>query len=306
VIDDILARAERGDAEAQFHLGASFYYGVMASTDFSEAVRWFRQAAAQNHPRALYELGLMHIRGDGVLKDKEQGHALLLKSAELGYDEAMNALGSAYWRGTFGPSDLKSATEWFRRSAENDDPDGLYYLGLTYEDQGDFKTAAEWYRRAMKWHHAEATCRMAYFLKEGKGEPQNIEQAIELYERAGGEYQYPLAYFFLGEIYDQGRHVPRDYHEAAGYYFLAADEGIASAQLRYAELAEMGHGDPGNPNDAYVWGRVALEHLSDAGDIARGQAMLARIKAKLGPWQLAEVERKALSTIDFLRAYGRC
>jgi TPR repeat protein len=304
--DDVLARAERGDVEAQFHLGMTFCYGVMASQDSEEAARWFRRAAAQNHPRALYELGLMHVRGDGVAKDKEKGHALLLKSGELGYNEAMNALGNAYWLGTFGASDLKSATEWFRKSAACDDPDGLYYFGLTYEDQGDFQTAATLYRRAMKWHHAEATCRMAYFLKEGKGEPQNIGEAIELYELAGGEYQYPLAYFFLGQLHDRGVHVPQNFHEAAGYYFLAADEGIASAQLRYAELAELGHGDPDDAYDAYVWGRVALEHLSDTEEIARGQALVARIRSTFGPWQLAEAEKKAKNAIAFLRQDGHC
>ncbi|TDQ78597.1 hypothetical protein A8950_3653 [Dongia mobilis] len=304
--DDTLANAERGDADAQYHLGMCFYHGVMASPDFEEAARWLRQAAAQNHPRALYELGLMYVRGHGVLEDKDKGHALLLKSAELGYGEAMNALGSAYWRGTFGPPDFEAARAWFRRSADSEDPDGLYYLGLTYEEQGDFGTAASMHRRAMKWHHAEATCRMAYFLLEGKVEPQDIEQAIELYELAGGEYQYPSAYFFLGDLYDKGRYVPQNLVEAAGYYFLAADEGIASAQLRYAELAELGHGDPSAPYDAYVWARVALEHLSDPEEIARGQQLLARMKAALGPWQLAEAEKKARSTITFLRQDGHC
>lgn len=304
--NDTLSRAERGDAEAQFHLGQSFYSGIGARQDDNEALRWFRQAASQNHPQALYELGMMHMRGHGVLQDNEKAHSLLLKSAELGDSEAMNALGSFYWRGTFGPPDIEAAAEWFRKSAETENPDGIFYLGQTYEHHGDFNAAAASYRHAMQWHQPEATCRIAYFLTEGKGEPKDIEQAIKLLEHAGGEYQYPLAHFWLAELYDKGIHVPQDYREAAGYYFLAADEGVASAQLRYAELSEMGHGGTDDPHEAYVWGRVALEHLSDDDEIERGQALLARIKSTYGPWQLAEAEKSAKRAIAFLRQDGHC
>ena len=37
--------------------------------DEAEAVRWYRLAAEQGHAGAQYNLGLMHAKGEGVLKD---------------------------------------------------------------------------------------------------------------------------------------------------------------------------------------------------------------------------------------------
>ena len=51
------AQAERGDAQAQFELGAAFSLGKFGvATNYVEAVKWWRNAAEQHHAAAQHNL----------------------------------------------------------------------------------------------------------------------------------------------------------------------------------------------------------------------------------------------------------
>jgi TPR repeat protein len=52
--------------------------------DYAQAVKWYRQAAAQKDPRAERNLGLMYLSGRGVPLDEPQGVAWLEKAAAQG------------------------------------------------------------------------------------------------------------------------------------------------------------------------------------------------------------------------------
>ena len=71
-LDDIRARAEQGDAEAQFHLGVKYDGGFWRRPQ--EAVQWYRRAANQGHARAQANLGLMLGEGRGVPRDYVEAH----------------------------------------------------------------------------------------------------------------------------------------------------------------------------------------------------------------------------------------
>ena len=51
------ARAEQGDAEAQFNLGFCYDDGRGVEKDYGEAVKWYRKAAEQNFAPAQFNLG---------------------------------------------------------------------------------------------------------------------------------------------------------------------------------------------------------------------------------------------------------
>jgi len=53
--------AEKGHPEAQFLLGKAYHSGKGMEADLEEAEHWYRLAAAQHHPRALNNLGLLEI-----------------------------------------------------------------------------------------------------------------------------------------------------------------------------------------------------------------------------------------------------
>ena len=65
------AKAEQGDAEAQFNLGFCYDDGRGVRKDYGEAVKWYRKAAEQNFAPAQFNLGYCYAYGQGVRKDKE-------------------------------------------------------------------------------------------------------------------------------------------------------------------------------------------------------------------------------------------
>src|ERR1700730_13146340 len=52
------ARAEQGDANAQFTLGKMYANGQGMGRDYAEAVRWLRKSAGQGDAEAQYGLGV--------------------------------------------------------------------------------------------------------------------------------------------------------------------------------------------------------------------------------------------------------
>ena len=73
-IDALRARAEQGDAEAQYDLGVMYDNGRGVPQDDAEAVRWYRLAADQGEALAQKDLGIMCGNGRGVPQDDVQAH----------------------------------------------------------------------------------------------------------------------------------------------------------------------------------------------------------------------------------------
>ena len=68
------AKAEAGNAAAQFDLGIMYRAGAGVPKDEVEAVKWYRKSAEQGNDRAQFNLGFMYATGDGVPKDLVQAH----------------------------------------------------------------------------------------------------------------------------------------------------------------------------------------------------------------------------------------
>jgi TPR repeat protein len=64
-----LPQALRGNAHAQFELGAAFVTGRSEPEDFAEAARWLKKSAEQGNPRAQNGLGILYSKGLGVPRD---------------------------------------------------------------------------------------------------------------------------------------------------------------------------------------------------------------------------------------------
>jgi TPR repeat protein len=82
------------------------------------AARPLEQAANMGSPSALYELGLMYVRGNGVARDESRGIALIEQAAEKELPAAMLALASALYSGEGVAQDRERARHWLVRAAE--------------------------------------------------------------------------------------------------------------------------------------------------------------------------------------------
>lgn len=75
------AKAEKGDPQAQTHLGVSYFNGFAVEQDYTEALKWYGRAAEQNDPKAQALLGACHFRGWGVEKNFAEAYAWVSQSA---------------------------------------------------------------------------------------------------------------------------------------------------------------------------------------------------------------------------------
>lgn len=71
-IKELTAKAEAGDGEAQFKLGARYYRGRDVPLDYEKAVLWWKKSAESGVPVAQFFLGECYAQGKGVQKDEKK------------------------------------------------------------------------------------------------------------------------------------------------------------------------------------------------------------------------------------------
>ena len=81
-------------APITIRLGMMYLEGDGIPKNAEEAVKWFRIAADQEFPAALYNLGLCYATGKGVKKNRSEAKKWFRKAAELGNASAQRALES--------------------------------------------------------------------------------------------------------------------------------------------------------------------------------------------------------------------
>lgn len=81
------AAATNGDAEAQYQLSNMLTLGTGGRVDKNAARTWLGKASAQNHPAALYQMGML-IREE----NKQKAGELIQRSAQLGYRPALELI----------------------------------------------------------------------------------------------------------------------------------------------------------------------------------------------------------------------
>lgn len=90
----------------------------------------------------------------------------------------------------------------------------------------------------------------------------------------------------LGNVYQCGNDVPKDYKESIKWYRLAAEQGDANAQYSLASMYYQGEGVPQDYKEAAKWSRLAaeqgLEWEGAKGKAKVAQRLLADCYVKIG------------------------
>ena len=110
--EETKARAEQGNATAQFSLGVMYANGDGVPENDAEAVRWYRLAAEQGDASAQYNLGYMYANGEGVPENDAEAVRWFRLAAEQGYASAQILLGSMYFLGEGVPQNNVKAYVW--------------------------------------------------------------------------------------------------------------------------------------------------------------------------------------------------
>jgi len=105
---------------------------------------------------------------------------------------------------------------------------------------------------------ATAAYEVAMRFADGKGVPQNYDEAAKWFDRAAQAGVIP-AIFRLGTFYEKGLSVKKDVDIARRYYLQAAERGNAKAMHNLAVLDADGGGKGANYKSAAQWFRKAAD-----------------------------------------------
>ncbi|KAG0060130.1 hypothetical protein BGZ89_012534 [Linnemannia elongata] len=194
-ITDVMAKAERGDMNAQVELGDAYETGKGVTEDYISAIKYFRRAANRGHAMAQYRMGLLYKHGRGVEKNPYR------------------------------------ADSWFEKADKQDLPQAQYQLGLARMLSKNYSSAMTYFIKAAKHGHAESEVHIARFFLNGQGVPQDFEKAIEWFRKAmEDDSGDDIAPFELGQIYCRGYGVPLDFPKAEECFVKAGNLGNVNAQ----------------------------------------------------------------------------
>jgi TPR repeat protein len=121
--------AEAGYAPAQTRLA----YLLDKSEENEEAIKWYKQAAAQGNAEAEHGLAGMYVSADGIAEDSAEALRLFESSASKGYLPAIHVLASAYEKGELGLRiDYELAREWLEKGMQLKDYWSINRLAQAY------------------------------------------------------------------------------------------------------------------------------------------------------------------------------
>jgi len=107
------AKAQTGDAEAEFQLGEAYRGGRGVTADPETAIMWYRRAAGHGHVRASEELGFaLFAHGD-----RREAMPYIEKAAARGEPRAFYLLGTAHFNGDYASRDWPLAYAQTMRAA---------------------------------------------------------------------------------------------------------------------------------------------------------------------------------------------
>lgn len=198
--------AEIGEADGMCMVGllVECHHG-----DLKGAVEWYRRAAVGGSARAMTNLGLCLVHGEGVKADVREGVSWFRRGVALDWPWSHTKLGDCYLYGRSVPNDFKEAVRCYRAGASGDDAVAMFAL--------------------------------AWCLLWGKGAPRDVHEAVRLLHDAH-ELRNARSSAFLGMFYEEGLVVARDLARAVQLYELAASRDSWEGKAHLGRCLLLGLG----------------------------------------------------------------
>lgn len=146
--------ADRGDASAQYNLGAMYGKGEGVRRSPAEAMRLFRMAADQGNSEAQFNLGFIYETGEGVPENPVEAFKWYEKAAYNGHMGAQGALGNLYIDGRGVEKNELLGAKWHQKAADQGHGFSQLMLGVLYAEgiglARDYAQSYKWLTLATK------------------------------------------------------------------------------------------------------------------------------------------------------------
>ena len=208
-----------------------------------------------------------------MAQNKKLAVKMYIKAAELGYCDAMSALGALYKSGTdFMARDPARSVHWLRKAAEvtcrcgkghsHDQSLLASALILGIGCQHDLPLALHWFRVAAAAGQKDAQYTLGEYLFEGSGVKRNIKTAVSLCAKSAAQ-GYGPAIHRMGKCHRDGVGVRQDDALAVTWWYKGADHNDEGSLLSLG-TAYM-HGTCGLPQNT-VCGKIYMKGAAEYGN----------------------------------------
>lgn len=230
-----LKSSQEGHKFAQYSLANLYYYGNSVEKDLSQAFLWYQKSASQGQPYASYAVAQMYSKGEYVAENNETAQRyykaalsgfLELESKDQADDNLFYKIGVMYKNGLGTEADISKAIDYFKRSAEMNNKNGLYEYGKTLIQgkyiEADLNKGLECIEKAMKLKNSNAKRFFALEYISGEYFSQDIEKGLFMLTECADKGD-SFACFQLGQFYLKGEIGTQDLERAEKYLLLAED-----------------------------------------------------------------------------------
>lgn len=198
-----------------------------------------RELADAGHAPARYELGRRILTGTKGMPETPAAAVPWFRLAADGGDHrAMAALGLCFERGLGVNASADAARDWYRRAAENGNPDACLALVQMETRAGNLPGAVRWLQPIAEGNSVEAQLLCAKLCLSGHGGAEGAQKAVR-YLRFAAMQGNAEACLLMSSCYAAGVGVPKNEALMLGWLANAAVAGDEKAQ----ELLEVASED---------------------------------------------------------------
>lgn len=159
--------------------------------DYGAAIRLFRVAAEAGEETAMFSLGFMYLRGEGVPVDAAEAAHWLRLAAERGVAPAQHSLALLYYEGRGVERNTAVAANYFESAALQGLADAQYNLGVLYSRgdgvRQDWALAQFWHRKAADQGVTDAQLALGTMLANGHGVERDYLEASRWFGKAAAD-----------------------------------------------------------------------------------------------------------------------
>src|SRR3954471_9041049 len=171
---------------AQYSLGRLYETGKGVQQDLTQAAGWYVRAADLGHPNAAMKLAYLFRDGGPGLKP--DGRLAETYFERAGTGSALNEIGVMYLKGNGATRNAKIAHDWFEKAAAQGSTEAEYNLGLLfqagYTGQPDYLQAMEHFQAGANAKDGPSMLALGQLYAEGKGVPKDLVQAHTWFDLA--------------------------------------------------------------------------------------------------------------------------
>ena len=242
--------AKQKNKFAQFSLANLYYYGSGIEKDLSQAFLWYQKSSSQGQPYAAYSIAQMYRYGEYVTKDNDTAQRyyqqalsgfLKIENNDMANDDLFYKLGQMFKLGLGTNSDVTKAIEYFRRSAEMNNKNGLFEYGkallIGEHIPQNTDSAVKLLEKAVKLKNSNAKRFLALEYISGEHLEQDFEKGIALLTECADSGDV-IACYRLGKIYLESEIMPQNLDKAEKYLLLAEDNEYTQYALAKLYLQE--------------------------------------------------------------------